>query len=235
MPKPGNRAANRLVIRFVTAKLNAATQRLRNRIKRMGASSIARIETTAVVIGMAVYLHSSYSFESLARERKTTGCVNLTIEDMAISRVRSAQDSDRNALAQMRALLWPDAGVDEHLRELGAILRNPMTGTLPTAILVSEDENGALIGFLEVGLRSHADGCDPARPVGFVEGWFVQEEFRNRGVGGELMRSAEDWARAQGCLEMASDALIDNEGSHRAHKALGFDVVDRCVHFRKGL
>jgi aminoglycoside 6'-N-acetyltransferase I len=103
------------------------------------------------------------------------------------------------------------------------------------AILVSEDENGALIGFLEVGLRSHADGCDPARPVGFVEGWFVQEQFRNRGIGGGLMRSAEDWARAQGCREMASDALIDNDGSQRAHKALGFDVVDRCVHFRKVL
>ncbi len=102
-------------------------------------------------------------------------------------------------------------------------------------ILVSEDENGELIGFLEVGMRSHADGCNPARPIGFVEGWFVREKFRNRGLGAELMRSAEDWARAQGCLEMASDALIDNEGSLRAHEALGFDVVDRCVHFRKGL
>jgi aminoglycoside 6'-N-acetyltransferase I len=135
----------------------------------------------------------------------------------------------------MRALLWPDTGVEENLRELDAVLRDPTTGTLPMAILVSEDENGALIGSLEAGLRSHADGCDPARPVGFVEGWFVQEQFRNRGVGGELMRSAEDWARAQGCREMASDTLIDNEGSQRAHEALGFDVVDRCVHFRKVL
>jgi len=42
------------------------------------------------------------------------------------------------------------------------------------------------------------------------------------------MRSAEDWARAQGCLEMASDALINNEGSLRAHEALGFEIVDRC-------
>jgi hypothetical protein len=42
MPKPGNRAANRLVIRFVTAKLKAATHRLRKRISRMGASRIAR-------------------------------------------------------------------------------------------------------------------------------------------------------------------------------------------------
>jgi aminoglycoside 6'-N-acetyltransferase I len=34
---------------------------------------------------------------------------------------------------------------------------------------------------------------------------------------------------------MASDALIENEESQRAHEALGFDVVDRCVHFRKRL
>jgi hypothetical protein len=28
-------------------------------------------------------------------------------------------------------------------------------------------------------------------------------------------------------------ALLDNEASQRAHSALGFEVVDRCVHFRK--
>jgi aminoglycoside 6'-N-acetyltransferase I len=32
---------------------------------------------------------------------------------------------------------------------------------------------------------------------------------------------------------MASDALIDNIPSQRAHEALGYQVVDRCVHFRK--
>jgi hypothetical protein len=37
-------------MRFVTAKLNAATHRLRNRIRRMGASRIARSKMTAVMI-----------------------------------------------------------------------------------------------------------------------------------------------------------------------------------------
>ena len=132
-------------------------------------------------------------------------------------------------------LLWPDASLEEQRKELDAALSNRVSGTLPVTILVSQDESGALAGFLEVGLRSHADGCDPARPVGFVEGWFVHEAFRNQGVGRELMRSAEKWARAQGCLEMASDALIDNDLSQRAHEALGFELVDRCVHFRKKL
>ena len=110
-----------------------------------------------------------------------------------------------------------------------------MCGMLPMAIFVALDDGGALTGFLEAGLRSHADGCDPAVPTGYIEGWFVREEFRNRGIGRDLMRAAEEWALSQGCREMASDALIDNTVSLHAHQALGFEVVDRCVHFRKGL
>jgi len=154
---------------------------------------------------------------------------------MVILKVRQAQHCDRDELARMRLLLWPDGSFEEHLTELDAALNNRVSGNLPATILVSHNENGVLLGFIEVGLRSHADGCDPARPVGFVEGCFVHEAFRNRGVGRELMRAAQEWARAQGCVEMASDALIENERSQRAPEALGFEVVDRCVHFRRKL
>jgi aminoglycoside 6'-N-acetyltransferase I len=146
-------------------------------------------------------------------------------------KVRLADPSDRIQLAGMRASLWPDATFERHLREL----ENGPVSTMPTATLVAESEERVLAGFLEVGLRSHADGCDPAQPVGFIEGWFVEEAFRKRGIGGALVRAAEEWARAQGCVEMASDTWIDHEESERAHRALGFEVVDRCVHFRKTL
>jgi len=53
IPNPDNRAANRLVIRFVMAKLKAATHRLRKRIRRMGASRLARSEMIHAVITMA--------------------------------------------------------------------------------------------------------------------------------------------------------------------------------------
>ena len=71
--------------------------------------------------------------------------------------------------------------------------------------------------------------------VGFVEGWFVDGAFRKQGIGAALMRAAEDWSRKQGCREIASDTWIDDEMSIDAHQALGFEVVDRCVHFRKPL
>lgn len=110
-----------------------------------------------------------------------------------------------------------------------------MNGTLPGTILVATDADERLGGFIEVGLRSHADGCDVARPVGFVEGWFVREEMRGQGIGKQLMKAAEAWSRAQGCREIASDALVDNLASQQAHSALGFETVDRCVHFHKSL
>jgi aminoglycoside 6'-N-acetyltransferase I len=152
---------------------------------------------------------------------------------MANSGVRQAQSSDRDEIATMCELLWPETPMAEHREEVAKVVTSGMSGTLPAAILVSYDGDGTVTGFVEVGLRSHADGCDTARPVGFVEGWFVYESFRGRGIGGKLMRAAEQWARMQGCIEMASDTWIDDERSQRAHEALGFEVVDRCVHFRK--
>jgi aminoglycoside 6'-N-acetyltransferase I len=59
--------------------------------------------------------------------------------------------------------------MEEHRKEFESVLRLHVYGTLPITILVSQ-EGDALTGFIEVGLRSHADGCDPARPVGFLEG-----------------------------------------------------------------
>ena len=154
---------------------------------------------------------------------------------MTIVKVRQARRGDRNELAKMLALLWPSTSPEELLKELDDALSHRTPGTLPAVLLVATDADGTVTGFLAAGLRSHADGCDPARPVGFVKAWFVHDKFRNQGVGKALLNSAEEWARAHGCAEMASDALIENELSQRAHQALGFQVVDRCVHFRKKL
>ena len=47
--------------------------------------------------------------------------------------------------------------------------------------------------------------------------------------------AAEQWARAQGCAELASDALLDNHASHRFHAGAGFEETERVVYFRKRL
>jgi aminoglycoside 6'-N-acetyltransferase I len=154
---------------------------------------------------------------------------------MADQHIRQANVSDSSEIAAMCALLWPTATADEHRLEIEELIQTKVCGGMPFTTFVSFDDNDILTGFLQVNLRSHADGCSPARPVGYVEGWFVMEEHRRRGIGTAMMRAAEDWARSLGCNEMASDTWIDERNSLKAHQALGFEVVDRCIHFRKSL
>ena len=148
--------------------------------------------------------------------------------------IRPARTSDCSEIARMRAALWPDSAAEEHARELQPILDGTTSFPFPLENFVAE-VSGQLVGFLEVDLRSHADGCDPTRSVGYIEGWYVDPVQRGRGIGRKLLSAAEDWARSHGCHEMASDALIDNELSQHVHAAAGYTVVDRCVHYRKSL
>jgi aminoglycoside 6'-N-acetyltransferase I len=148
-------------------------------------------------------------------------------------RVRPARTGDLAAIVAQAVALWGGPASD-HRPHMRAILAGKPSSTLPLVLFVAE-RRGRAIGFIEVGLRSHADGCDGARPVGFIEGWFVAARQRGRGIGRALMDAAEGWARAQGCVELASDTWSDNTSSEHAHGALGFEVVGRNVNFRKPL
>jgi aminoglycoside 6'-N-acetyltransferase I len=151
--------------------------------------------------------------------------------DSTLVRIRLTQPSDAAELARLYFALWQDSSVETHRRELDALLEGKPPSTLPLINLVAEISDGHLIGFLQASLRSHADGCDPSRPVGFIEGWYVAPEYRKQGIGRRLLATAEDWARSLGCLEMASDTQIDNHTSQIVHQVLGYDVVDRCAIF----
>jgi aminoglycoside 6'-N-acetyltransferase I len=140
-------------------------------------------------------------------------------EAVAKTVVRRAQPKDRHDLARLREALWPESSAAEHAKELQRILARAALGATPLVVFVA-DSNGKLVGFLEAGLRSHAESCDPANPVGYVEGWYVAESHRRRGIGRSLLDEAESWARQQGCKEMASDAQMHNEISQRVHDAL---------------
>jgi phosphopantetheine--protein transferase-like protein len=144
--------------------------------------------------------------------------------------IRPLSPTETQQWLALRRKLWPDTPIPAHLAEMEAMLADPEQN----AVFVSADDEGRLNGFVEVSLRSHADGC-ATRPVGDLEGWFVDESARGRGVGRALVEVAETWARTRGCRELASDADIHNEAGQQAHRALGFEEVGRSVHYRRAI
>ena len=101
-------------------------------------------------------------------------------------------------------------------------------------VFVAERGDGSVAGFVEVGARPYADGCDSS-PVGYIEAWYVDTDARRKGYGRALLAAAENWARGRGYREMASDAQLTNEISYAAHRRAGYAEVDRIVQFRKRL
>jgi cupin 2 domain-containing protein len=150
-----------------------------------------------------------------------------------VTTVRPARAGDEDDVLRMRRVLYPDCPDPEHHEEIAAFV----AGRADAALLVAEREDGGLAGLAEVGLRSAAEGCHAPTDVGigYLEGWWVDADRRRLGVGRALVRACEDWARAAGCVELASDAKLDNVAGHLAHRAVGFEETERLVAFRKAL
>lgn len=131
----------------------------------------------------------------------------------------------------MRVALWPDESPEQLRHDVSKFFESGLPHV--RAVLVALNE-GQPIGFAELNIRSCAEGCETDR-VAFVEGWYVEPHARRRGIGRALIACSEEWAISQGCTELASDALVENELSTAAHIASGFEevVVIRC--FRKRL
>ncbi|MFZ5921234.1 MAG: aminoglycoside 6'-N-acetyltransferase [Chloroflexota bacterium] len=143
--------------------------------------------------------------------------------------IRRVTPADKPEWLRMRLALWPEGSPEEWSDDMDRMMADPAT-----PVFVAVRANGTLGGFLEAGTRPYADGCDSS-PVGYIEGWYVAPDLRRQGVGGQLVRAAEDWARSLGLSEMASDTWLDNETSLRAHTALGYEEAERLIHFAKKL
>ena len=143
--------------------------------------------------------------------------------------IRRATHDDRHEWLRMRHGLWPEAPLEYLARDLDDLLADE-----DTAVFMAFSENGQPVGFIEVSLRSFAEGCETS-PVGYIEAWFVGELVRGQKLGRGLVHRAEQWAREKGCSEMASDTWLENEGSIAAHQKLGYHEADRLVHFVKRL
>ena len=144
-------------------------------------------------------------------------------------RIAPATAGDAGEWLELRLALWPGDRREEFATEIAALLADPGD----TITLIAHADTGETIGFAEAELRhDYVEGCKTS-PVAFLEGIYVAPDHRRKGVAAALVRAVEGWGRQKGCTEFASDARIDNLGSHAMHLAIGFTETVRVVYFRK--
>jgi aminoglycoside 6'-N-acetyltransferase I len=146
--------------------------------------------------------------------------------------IRPVKPGDAASWLRLRHALWSEGSEAEHREEIARFLAGEARE--PLAVLLAEDEAGRAVGIAELSIRPGAEGCESDH-VAYLEGWFVLPEARRHGVGRALMAAAEEWGRAQGCQEFASDTEHDNAVSAAAHLALGFEEAGLVRCFRKDL
>ena len=92
--------------------------------------------------------------------------------------IRHANQNDQAEWLRLRSALWPDCPLADHHVEMAEQLADEKS----FAVFVADRGNGQLAGFLEASLRRYAEGCRTS-PVGYIEGWYVDEDVRRQGVG----------------------------------------------------
>ena len=143
--------------------------------------------------------------------------------------IRKAEERDLTDAAALAAELWPEHTPEELLPEFRALLKSG-----DGAVFLAS-ENGREAGFAQVQLRhDYVEGTETS-PVGYLEGVYVREEARGRGVAKALLRACEAWAAEQGCREFASDCELDNAASLEFHLHSGFTEANRIICFTKPL
>lgn len=139
---------------------------------------------------------------------------------------RDAADSGWLAL---RAQLWPEESESAQLRAMAdALARAHCVRLAVTAA-------GVAVAFVEAAVRRDYVNGTASSPVAFLEGIYVAPAWRRRGIARALLGEVIAWAQAERLSELASDALLQNEAAHAAHRALGFEETERVVYFRRSL
>lgn len=143
-------------------------------------------------------------------------------------RIFRAAASDAPSAARLADKMWsPD---EEREREFLELIASP-----ESAVFLAE-AGGQAVAFAQCGLRhDYVEGKDSEGPVGYLEGIYVEEAYRGRGIARMLLSFCENWAREMGCTEFASDTELHNEEGLRFHLSCGFEEAGRIICFMKRL
>lgn len=143
--------------------------------------------------------------------------------------IKVANKNDSKTLAQMARKIWDNDSVEELEEEFNDFVENS------DIVSFIKYMNGKAVGFANVSIRyDYVEGCETS-PVGYLEGIYVEDSYRNNNFARELVIACEDWVKNKGIKEFASDCELTNLGSLAFHLAIGFKEANRIICFKKDI
>ncbi|MGE7674502.1 aminoglycoside 6'-N-acetyltransferase [Lysinibacillus sp. NPDC094403] len=143
--------------------------------------------------------------------------------------IKQAVIEDVQTAALLVLQLWPNHTLEEFSEEMAQLINAENA-----AIFLAYEDDEA-VGFAQCQLRTDYVEGTHSSPVGYLEGLFVKEPYRQKGFAKLLVESCEQWAKRKGCSEFASDCELQNHESLAVHLKLGFTEANRIICFTKEL
>lgn len=140
-----------------------------------------------------------------------------------------AARNDAVAIAQMAVKMWSNHSIEELVEEFEGVIDSD-----ESVIYILSIKN-QLAGFAQCQLRHDYVEGTSSSPVGYLEGIYIESEYRKQGYAGALLKKCEKWAKDKGCVEFASDCELDNKASLAYHLKMGFLEANRIICFTKKL
>lgn len=143
--------------------------------------------------------------------------------------IEEINEKNLDEVTELAIKLWPNNIWSELKNEFEELIKSNKD-----MVYLAVIEN-KYIGFIHVSLRiDYVEGCS-SNPVGYIEGIYVGEDYRNIGISRKLIEAGEVWLKSLGCIEIASDTDAENYGSQDFHKKIGFKETGKIVTFIKNI
>ncbi|KGA98351.1 alanine acetyltransferase [Alkalihalobacillus alcalophilus ATCC 27647 = CGMCC 1.3604] len=90
-----------------------------------------------------------------------------------------------------------------------------------TEIFVAEENNGELMGYIELG---SSEDYFTGKVQGYVSSVAVSTQGEGKGVGKKLMNTAEEWAKDKGFKQIVLDVFTGNERAVQFYEHLQYEA-----------
>lgn len=137
---------------------------------------------------------------------------------------------DFDDFVEMSHKLWKDIDIFQ-LKDL----LSKSINSDKNKILIAKDNNGVCVAFSIFSIRFEYIEGSYNSPTGYLEGIYVEPEFRKLGIAREFMKIGENWCKRNNCKQIGSDTWLNDLESRNFHKKVGFWEEEEVVHFLKNI